>query len=133
MNWGRAILAGVIGGFVVSLADYILHGMIMGNTYAKYPVFSQTQANPVWFILIAIVIGIFAAILFAKTRKCWAEGWKGGMTYGFWVAMVAFFANFYFPLVLAGFPYYLGWCWGGINVIEGLIGGAVLGLIYKQA
>jgi len=133
MSWGKTILAGVIGGFVVSVVDYFLHGVVMARTYATYPVFSQEQANPVWFILIAIVIGIFAAVLFAKTRSCWAEGWKGGLTYGFWLGMVAFFANFYFPLVLAGFPYYLGWCWGGINVIEGLIGGAVLGLIYKQA
>ena len=77
-------------------------------------------------------IGIFAAILFAKTRTSWAESWKGGATFGFWLSLTAFFANFYYPLVLEGFPYYLSWCWGGINVIEGVIGGAVLGLIYKR-
>lgn len=132
MSWGKAILAGIVGGFVVSVADWVLHGVVMADTYTKYSVFSQTQANPLWFVVIAILIGIFAAILFAKTRTSWAESWKGGATFGFWLAMTAFFANFYYPLVLAGFPYYLSWCWGGINVIEGVIGGAVLGLIYKR-
>lgn len=133
MNWSKVILGGIAAGLVVAIVDYILHGFIMVETYTKYPVFTQTAANPLWFVAIAILIALFAAILFGKTRSCWAEGIGGGAVFGFWLAMVAFFANFYPPLVLEGFPYFLAWCWGGINVIEGVVGGAVLGLIYKQA
>lgn len=132
MNWTRAILAGLAAGVAINLADFVQHVIIMANTYKKYPdVFSQTQVNPLYFLAIALCIAIFAAILFAKTRACWAAGIKGGVTYGFWLGMVSFFSSFYYPLVLDGFPYYLAWCWGGINLIDALIGGAVLGLIYK--
>ncbi len=134
MNWTKTILAGVAAGFVTSLVNYLLHGVIMADTYVRYSdVFSQEQASPLFFFAVAIAIGIFFAILFAKTRDCWAEGAKGGMVYGFWLGMVAFFGNFYDPLVIDGFPYYLAWCHGGINLIIAVVGGVVVGLIIKRA
>ena len=133
MNWTKAVIAGVVAGVVVWIADFVIHGMIMGATYTKYPeVFSQEQANPVLFLLISVCIALAVAILFAKTRDCWQEGIMGGVVFGFFLGLVAFFSNFYYPLVLDGFPYYLGWCWGGINMIEAVIGGTVVAAIYKQ-
>ena len=133
MHWTRILAGGVVAGIVVNLVDFVLHGQIMANTYKKYDtVFSQTEANPVYFFAASILIGIFIAALFAKTRGAWAESWKGGMTFGFFFGMATFFMNFYNPLVIADFPYYLAWCWGGIGLIDSLIGGAVLGLIVKK-
>ena len=133
MNWTKTILAGAVAGFVVSLVNYLLHGVIMAGTYTRYSdVFSQEQASPVWFVLVSIVIGIFFAILFAKTRQCWAAGATGGAIYGFWLGMVAFFSGFYSPLVIDGFPYYLAWCNGGINLIGSVVGGVVVGLMIKR-
>ena len=57
----------------------------------------------------------------------------GGVTFGFFLGLVAYFTNFYNPLVIEGFPYYLSWCWGAINVISFLVLGAVLGLMMKKA
>jgi hypothetical protein len=133
MNWGRVLTAGVVAGVVVNLVDFVLHGVIMAETYKKYDtVFTQTQANPAYFFAAAIAIGIFVAILFAKTRASWAEGWKGGMTFGLWFGLATFFFNFYSPLVIADFPYYLAWCWGGIGLIDSLVGGSVIGAIIKR-
>ncbi|MDH3525013.1 MAG: hypothetical protein OES32_15640 [Acidobacteriota bacterium] len=133
MNWSKAILAGVVAGIVVNVSDFVMHGLIMGETYTKYPtVFSQEQASPLYFAAISVCIGITAAILFAKTRGSWGAGWQGGATYGFFLGLVAFFPNFYDSLVIADFPYYLSWCWGGITLIGAVIGGAVLGAIYKS-
>jgi phosphotransferase system glucose/maltose/N-acetylglucosamine-specific IIC component len=133
MNWTKILGGGVVAGVVVSLVNYLLHGVIMSDTYERYSsVFSQEQANPIWFFVVAIAIAIFFTILFAKTRDCWAEGAKGGITYGFWLGMVAFFGNFYDPLVIDGFPYYLAWCHGGISLIGFLVGGAIVGLIIKR-
>ena len=132
MSWSRILGSGVVAGIVVALVNYVLHGIIMADTYTRYSdTFSQEPANPVWFFVVAIAIAIFFTILFAKTRQCWAAGARGGVTYGFWLGMVAFFANFYDPLVIAGFPYYLAWCHGGIGLIGAVVGGAVIGLIYK--
>ena len=121
MNWSK-------------LAGFVLHGVIMANTYMKYTeVFTQEQANPIWFLVIGICTTIVAAIIFAKTRGSWGEGVAGGATYGFFLGLFAFFPQFYNSLIIEGWPYYLGWCWAGIGMIEWVIVGAVLGLVYKQA
>jgi hypothetical protein len=132
MNWMRIVVAGLVGGFVMNIADFIMHGFILGNTYTRYPVFSQEQANPLLFLAISVCIGIIAAMFYARTIDSWSGGWKGGATFGFFVGLVAFFSNHYYPLVLDGFPYYLAWCWGGVGLITAVIGGAVIGAIYKK-
>ncbi len=132
MNWGKLLLAGVVAGVAGWLADFVMHGLILGKTYAKYPVFTQEAANPFHFLLISICIAIAAAILFAKTRACWAEGVGGGVAFGFFLGLVAFFPPFYNSLVLEGFPYFLVWCWGGTHLIGAVVFGFFLGLIYKK-
>ena len=132
MNWTKAIIAGVVGGVVVNIADFVMHGMIMSNTYMSYSVFAQEEANPAHFFLVAIVIGILSAIFFAKTRGSWPAGIKGGVIFGVSLGCVLFFRSFYNPLVLEGFPYYLSWCWGGITFIDSVIFGAVVGAMYKS-
>jgi hypothetical protein len=131
MNWTRAILAGVAGGIATWIANFVMHGMILGSTYMKYEVFTREQANPLHFLLVGICIGIPTAILFAKTRASWASGVAGGVTFGFFVGLVAFFAPFYESMVIEGFPYFLSWCWGGVNLIGFVVYGAVIGAIYK--
>ena len=133
MNWTRVLLAGVVAGIATNLADFVMHGMIMANTYVKYSqVFSQTQANPLWFLLVALCLSISAAILFGKTRTSWAAGWTGGATFGCFLGLVGFWTGFYHPLTIDGFPYYLSWCWGGITMIDSVLAGSVLGAIIKR-
>ncbi len=134
MNWGKAVLAGAVGGFVVSVYSFVMHGVIMADTYRKYTqTFSQEEASPFWFVLVAVVIGIAGGLLFGKTRATWAEGAKGGVTFGFFAGLISFFAQFYWPLVINEFPYFLAWCWGGINLIGWMVFGAVAGVLYKSA
>lgn len=132
MNWIRIIAAGVVGGVVTNLVSFVLHGIIMADTYTKYPIFTKEEASPLWFFLIAICIGIPTAILFAKTYRCWGAGVMGGVKFGFWVGLVWFFAYMYNPIVLEGFPYFLAWCWGGINLIVFVVYGASIALVYKE-
>lgn len=132
MNWNRIVVAGLVAGFVTFIADFVMHGLILGNTYTRYAVFSQEQANPLWFLAISLCIGIIAAIFFAKTVDSWAGGWRGGAAFGLFLGLVAFFSNHYYPLVLEGFPYFLSWCWGGVGIINGVIAGSVIGAIYKK-
>lgn len=132
MSWTKALVAGVVAGVVLWLADFVMHGVIMAQTYVKYPVFTQEQANPFWFLVISICITIPAALIFAKTRECWSAGVAGGATFGFFLGLFSFFPHFYSPLIYEGFPYYLGWCWGGISLIGMVIVGVVLAAVYKS-
>ena len=132
MNWTRIALAGLAAGIVTWISDFVLHGMVMGPTYQRLSqVFSQTQANPAWFLLISFTIWLMAALLFARTRSSWAAGFKGGLSFGFFLGLVIFFQRFYDPLVIDGYPYYLAWCQGGISMIDSLLAGAVIGSIVK--
>lgn len=132
MNWMKVVIAGLVGGVVMNLADFVMHGMIMSSTYARYPVFQQQEGNPIWFFVVAVCFGIAGAALFARTRDSWGDGAKGGATFGLFFGCVSFFAAFYNPLVFEGFPYYLAWCWGGMNLIDGVILGSVIALVYKR-
>jgi hypothetical protein len=133
MNWTRVVVGGVVAGIVTNLVDFLMHGVILANTYKKYTVaFTQTQTNPLFFLAVSVAISFFAAVLFAKTRGSWGEGWAGGAAFGFFLGLTFFFRNFINPLVINGFPYYLGWCWGGIDTITCTVAGAVLGTIIKR-
>lgn len=133
MNWPRTILAGIVGGIVMTMVDYVTHGIILGKTYMKYPeVFTQEDAGVHYFFIVGIMIAIMAAILFAKTRSVWADGIVGGATFGFFVGLVMFFTQFYSTLTIDGFPYFLSWCHGGSALIAMVVLGAVLGLMLKK-
>ena len=129
----RTAIAALVGGIVMWLASFVLHGLIMSNTYVRLDeVFSQEAANPLHFLIIEILIAIPAAVVFARTRQSWAAGPTGGLTFGFWLGLIGSFAQLFNPLVIKGFPYYLGWCWFGINMIVSLALGAVLGAMIKR-
>jgi hypothetical protein len=132
MNWTKAITAGIVAGIALTVANFIMHGFIMANAYTKYPVFTQEEANPMFFVLLSILTSIMAAFLFAKTRQSWGAGFGGGATFGFFLGLVAFFPQFYNSMVFEGFPYHLNWCWGGIVMIGMVIMGGVLGLMIKK-
>ncbi len=133
MNWSKIAIAGVVGGVVKTLADYVMHGIIMANAYTSRPeVFSQEEAGVHWFFIIGILIGLASCSLFARTRSAWGDGMMGGATFGFCVGWVVFFLQFYPTLVIDQFPYHLSWCWGGIELISFTILGAVLGALYKE-
>ncbi len=123
----------ILGGIAMWLVSFVLHGVVLGNTYIGLPeVFSQEQANPFHFLLIELCVAIPMTFLFLKTRQCWSPGIMGGLTFGFWIGLVGAFAQFFNPLVIDGFPYYLAWCWFGTNVIIAMVMGAVLGLFIKR-
>lgn len=135
MNWNKILVAGVAGGIVMTLVNYVLHGVIMAGTYTRYPeVFRQADnaAAVYWFFIVGALTGVAACALFAKTRGSWGDGFGGGAGFGFWVGVVVFTLQFYPTLTIEGFPYYLSWCWGGIDLIAFTILGGVLGVMYKR-
>ena len=133
MNWTRIALAGVAAGVVTNVFKFIVHGILLADTYVGLPeVFEQSESSPVYFFVIAVGMALAMAILYAKTRSCWPAGLKGGATLGLIVGLMLFFAEFYYPLVIADFPYYLSWCWGVSEIIFSVIAGSIVALVYKD-
>jgi hypothetical protein len=133
MNWTRVLVGGLAAGFVTNLLDFVLHGLLLAPTYERLSeVFTQEQANPLWFLVNSLVIGVLVAVLFGKSRASWAPGWKGGVAFGLLFGLATFFLNHYHPLVIDGFPYYLAWCWGGVGLIDSLVAGAILGAVIRR-
>ena len=133
MNWSRVAIAGVVAGIVRTVYEFILHGMIMSSTYMRYPeVFETEGGGEYWFMILAVLIAIVMASIYARTLKSWSRGLMGGASFGFCLGWVFFFLPFYSSLVIEGFPYYLSWCWGTIDLIGSVITGAVIGALYKE-
>lgn len=130
MNWSKTLIAGLVSGIALTVYEFVVHAKIMASTYAQYPVFAGDGG--LHFVLVAVCVAIAAAILFAKTRGTWGDGFMGGATYGFYLGLIIFFATFYRPLVFEGFPYYLAWCQGSINLIAMVVMGAVQGAMIKK-
>lgn len=133
MQWSKALIAGAVGGVVNAVYGFVMHVLIMGNTYRKYTpeVFREDESTMMWFIIIPILLGVVGGLFFAKSRSAWAAGLQGGATFGFWVGLIAFVSNFFMPLMITGYPYYLTWCTGAIYLIGWTLVGAVIGAMYK--
>ena len=131
MNWMKVFITGIVGGIVIWLYNFLMHGLIMAKSYTKYEIFRE-DGSMIFFLLAMVFIAIAGALLFAKTRNSWADGIKGGITFGFFVGLIIFFSQFMNVLIFKGFPYHLSWCWGGIELIGWLVFGAVAGLLIKK-
>ena len=64
MNWTRIVLGGVVAGIVTNLVDFVMHGILLADTYKKYSeAFSQTAANPMKFFAVSVAVSVCVAIL----------------------------------------------------------------------
>ena len=137
MNWGRAVGAGLAAGFVQNIVNFVLHGLVLGGMYVDQPAFVQEPDDMamqiVWFLVIALVLGVVASLLFASSRQSWQPGAKGGLHFGVLLGAVVGFQQFYLTLVVSDFPYHVAWIWLGVEIISFGVGGMVLGAVYKRA
>lgn len=138
MNWGRAVVAGLVAGVAQNIVNFVMHGLVLdtAGTYVDQPAFVQEPDSMtmqmLWFTVIALTIGIVAGLFFASSRQSWADGARGGLHFGILLGAVVGFQQFYLTLVVSDFPYSVAWIWLGVEIISFGIGGMVLGLIYKR-
>ena len=137
MNWGRAVVAGLVAGIAQNIVNFVMHGLILdtAGTYEGHAAFAQ-EDDPtvfVWFTAIALVIGVVAALFFASSRQSWQAGPRGGLHFGILLGAVVGFQQFYLTLVINEFPYHVAWIWLAVEIISFGVGGMVLGTMVKRA
>lgn len=139
MNWGRAVVAGLVAGIVQNVVNFVMHGLVLdtAGTYADQPAFVQEPDSMTMqmlsFTAIALVIGVVAALFFASSRQSWQAGPRGGLHFGILLGAVVGFQQFYLTLVIDGFPYHVAWIWLAVEIISFGVGGMVLGAMVKRA
>jgi hypothetical protein len=75
MNYGRLVLAAVVGLVVEVCYGFVVYGMLLSNEFAKYPaVFRSADTGPGYLPL--MFAGLFVAILVAAL--IYAKGYEGG-------------------------------------------------------
>ncbi|MCY3927953.1 MAG: hypothetical protein OXG81_06750 [Acidobacteria bacterium] len=137
MNWGKAVVAGLVAGIAQNIVNFVMHGLILDSagTYEGHAAFAQEDDPTVfaWFTAIALVIGVVAALFFASSRQSWQAGARGGLHFGILLGAVVGFQQFYLTLVIDGFPYHVAWIWLAVEIISFGVGGMVLGAMVKRA
>ncbi len=132
MKSSKFWIAVLVTGVAVNVFDYVLHGVLLRDTYASNPAFREMN-NPMWFIIGDFVAVLVMAWFYDRVYSSFAGGTKGGLTYGLYFGFVLSFPTYIFiHLMFNGFTY--GMAWMGIitGVIWGGIAGAILGSLYKK-
>ena len=133
MNLKRFLLAFVAVAIVGTVYDILVHGRILGSTYAAFPALWRTPEQTTLLTLTNVFWALFLTLLYAQYGK--ARPW--GLANGLWFGLLTGFLGGWLPVVynkllLADFPgpVYVGWSVGNLGGF--LVCGLVLGRLYKE-
>ena len=130
MNFGRLLKTAVAVGVVVNVYDYLVHGLLLGGSYAEIPILIQ-DASMVPFIVGDFVAALIFVWVFDKVRASFGAGMMGGLTFGFYAGiLIAFPMYIFLHLIIAGFTYWLSWVWIITGIGGALAAGATAGAVY---
>ena len=129
----KKILIGFVAVFVtLEVLDAIIHGGILMGTYAAMQhTWRPDMMNKLWILhFVKIVTAFFFALIFSKGYE--NKGIMEGVRYGFYVGMIVS-SGFAFGSY-ASFPvhYQLALQWFFYSLVEYIIAGVVIALIFGQ-
>lgn len=134
MNYGRLVLAAVVGLIVEVGYGFVVYGMLLAGVFAKYPaLYRSAESGPGYLPL--MFAGLFVAILAAAMM--YAKGYEGGsgaaegVRFGLLLGVfVAFaFAGVNYGVLNIGRRLALYTALAGL--VEWTLIGAAIGLVYK--
>lgn len=143
MNWKVVVIGGIVFYIVTFILGFfvagpLLHDNVLKPIYEGYTEFWRPELNqdppdmmsllPRW-IAVGLLGALVIAALYDKVRGCFSgAGWRRGLVFGLWMAIL----NFVIMLAWSGvFALPLGlWLWWSVEgFVNYMIGGAVLGLV----
>ncbi len=136
MNYGRIVLAGVVGTVVFFVSGYLVFGLLIAKYYAPYPgVYRSAQA-----VQVHIPVGLastFLAIL--VLAAIYAKGYEGGTglvegtCFGLLVGLFVVFAVVGDEYVTLNIGRRLALAMAAGRLVEWVVVGMAIGLVYKPA
>jgi hypothetical protein len=129
----KKMLLSVIIVFVAwSLMDLIIHGLILGSSYAETAQLWRPEAE--MKVVLMRVVTIIAAFAFCAIYS-WLIRDKGigsGLKYGFWFGIVMGVSMGYGSYSVMPIPYHMALTWFLGRLAEGIIAGIIVGAIDKE-
>lgn len=113
--------------------ETLVHGYLLTSTYQETPMLWRTVEQMQQYVPFNIILTLIVAfwLTFIFTRFYSHGGAKNGLLFGLYIGVLsglhASGAYFYLPISAT-----LAFYWFAVNFIECLIGGYLVGLIYKQ-
>lgn len=133
MNIKRFILAAIALFVFVFFYEWLVHGFLFTGLYEQsasvWRPMAQMMANMPLMIGIQIVLSIWLAFVFTQLFK--TGGVVNGLFFGLYFGVFAGIMSgaWYGWLPV---PALLGWAWFISGIVEGVLGGLILGAIYRK-
>ena len=126
----KKVWLGFVAAFVtLEVLDFIIHGVILGSTYASMTVWRTDMMSKMWITHLVTLIGaFFFAFVFSKgfENKGIGEGLRYGLYIGIWMSVGMAYGTY----AMIAIPYSLALEWFLFGVVEYVIAGAVLAMVF---
>jgi hypothetical protein len=129
----KILLGGVVVFVAWEILDFVIHGLILGSTYATQPNLFRPQAEMKMGLL--LVVTLIGALAFAAVYgwfvnpKSLATGVKYGLVWGFGGGVMMGYGTYGFMPI----PHIMALAWFLGTWIEFTVAGLLAGLIIKPA
>jgi hypothetical protein len=126
----KKVWPGFMAVFVtLEVLDFVVHGLILSSTYASISVWRPDMATKMWITHLVTLIGaFFFAFIFSKgyENKGIGEGLRYGLYIGIWMSVGMAYGTY----SMIAIPYSLALEWFIFGVIEYMIAGVVLAMVF---
>ncbi len=122
---------GVLVVFVVlEILMYLVHGVILAGAYSSIKIWRPDMASLTWVYQVITVIGaFFFTFIFSKGFE--NKGIMEGVRYGFYIGIWLSVGMAYGTYAMIEIPYSLALQWFIYGIIEYVIAGVALAMVYK--
>src|SRR3989339_465663 len=133
----KVLLGGVAVFITLEVLDFLIHGVLLASTYTSLAsLWRSDMQSKMWIMWIVTFIGSFLfAFIFSKGYE--NKGLAEGLRYGFYIGVWMSIGFAYGTYAMIAIPYSLALQWFIYGVIEYMIAGVVLALVFgmkgKQA
>lgn len=135
MNTKKFVLAFIVVYVLLELSNYLIHGVILASTYAGEDLkqlFRADMMSNMWIMWVTDLIwSFFFVFFFVKGYE--NKGAMEGLRYGFYMGIFFGLVNSYQAYAVYPIPYSLAFQWFIYCLIQFLILGVIVSLIYKPA
>ncbi len=132
MNVKRFIIAAVAVFISFQIMDYIIHGVILMETYDSLEgVWREDMDSFMWIMMVTSAVFAFL-FAFIFTRGYQGKGIGEGIRYGLIIGLLMMVVGMFNQYAVYPLPLSLVIQWFIYGIIEYIVGGVILALIYRE-